>query len=153
MILQTLNYHKDEIYKIIELKNKSLVSCSWDKSIIFYNKDNNNKYIQDYKIISKELLLIPGINKISIINIYEYEIIRIIDIPYSNSIIGVWILNYNILFTGDSNKVIREWKIEGDNLILISKKENAHNDYIKTLINIGDGHISSGSDDKLIKIW
>ena len=49
-ILQTLNYHTNYVYKIIELKNKSLVSCSWDKSIIFYIKDNNNKNLQDYKI-------------------------------------------------------------------------------------------------------
>ena len=62
-------------------------------------------------------------------------------------------LNDNILFTGDSNGIIREWKIEGDNLILISQKENAHNRGIKALINIGDGHIASGSEDKLIKIW
>ena len=104
-------------------------------------------------MISKELLLIPGKNKISIININEYEIIRIIDIPNSNSIICVCMLNENILFTGDSYGIIREWKIEKDNLILISQKENAHNDEIYTLINIGDGHIASGSKDKLIKIW
>jgi len=104
-------------------------------------------------MISEELLLIPGENKISIININVYEIIRIIDIPNSNSIIGICMLNDNILFTGDENKAIREWKIEGDNLILISQKENAHNKSINTLINIGDGHIASGSDDTLIKIW
>ena len=47
--LQNLNYHKDWVYKIIELKNKSLVSCSY-KSIIFYIKDNNSKYFQELKI-------------------------------------------------------------------------------------------------------
>ena len=104
-------------------------------------------------MISKELLLIPGINKISIININEYNIIKIIEVPNSNSIIGVCMLNDNILFTGDSNGIIREWKIEGNNLILISQKENAHNNEIFCLINIGDGHIASGSEDKLIKIW
>ena len=41
-------------YKIIELKNKSLASCSSDKSIIFYIKDNNNNYIQDYNITTNE---------------------------------------------------------------------------------------------------
>ena len=49
-------------------------------------------------MISKNLLLIPGINKISIININEYNIIKIIDVPNSNSIIGVCMLNDNILF-------------------------------------------------------
>ena len=179
-----------------------------DKSIIFYIKDNNNKYKQDYKIttndscytviqtkdneicysegnnsvyfydlkekkikskinniisnktifrgfimINKDLLLIPGINKISIININEYNIIKIIDEPNSGKIICVCMLIENILITGDSHKVIRLWKIEGDNLILISQKENIHNGGIYTLINIGDGHIASGSEDNLIKIW
>ena len=148
-----------------------MVSCSGDKSIIFYNKNNNNNYIKDYNLnlngscysvietkdneicysesintiyfydlfhkktisklnnintngynnkgfimINKELLLIPGINKISIININEYELIRIIDMPNSNSIAGSCLLNENILRTGDKNGIKREWKIEGVNL-------------------------------------
>ena len=39
-ILQNLNYHKGSIKKIIDLKNKTLVSGSKDCSIIFYKKDN-----------------------------------------------------------------------------------------------------------------
>ena len=48
-ILQTLNYHSNYVYKIIELKNKNLVSWSEDLSIIFYLKDNN-KYKKNYTI-------------------------------------------------------------------------------------------------------
>ena len=48
-ILQTLNYHNNIVWKIIELKNKNLVSCSQDSSIIFYIKDNN-EYKKDYQI-------------------------------------------------------------------------------------------------------
>ena len=62
-------------------------------------------------------------------------------------------LNENILLIGDENGVIREWKIEGNNLILISIKENAHNNLISSIIKIGNGHIASGSFDKSIKIW
>ena len=62
-------------------------------------------------------------------------------------------LNKNILFTGDNNGIIREWKIEEDNLILISKKKNAHKSCINTLLNIGNGHFASGSCDNSIKIW
>ena len=58
-----------------------------------------------------------------------------------------------MLLTGDYSKVIRQWKIEGDNLILFSSKENAHNKDINVLLNLGEGHIVSGSDDKTIKIW
>ena len=62
-------------------------------------------------------------------------------------------LNENIILTGDDKSIIREWKIEGDNLILISKKENAHEEGILTLLNMGNGFIASGSYDKLFKIW
>ena len=119
-IIQNLNDHTGGVNKIIEIENKYLVSCSDDKSIIFYLKDNN-KYKKYYQIstndpcfyinqikeneicyqenndkicfydinerkikssisniskssfspfimISKDLLFIPGYNKISIIN-------------------------------------------------------------------------------------
>ena len=62
-------------------------------------------------------------------------------------------LNENIILTGDDKSNIIEWKIEEDNLILIFKKEKAHNNCINTLINMGNGYIASGSDDNLIKIW
>ena len=58
-----------------------------------------------------------------------------------------------MLLTGDESKIIRQWRIEGDNLILISKKENAHYDGIYDLLNLGNGHIASSSFDKTIKIW
>ena len=203
-LLQTLNYHNNYVWKIIELKNKNLVSCSEDSSIIFYIKDNND-YKKDYQIstdgscssiiqtkdneicysefndkkicfydllerkiktsisnisnysnlimIKKDLLLIPGENEISIINIEQYELIRKIDVQGSSEIYGACMLNKNMILTGDQNKAIRQWKIEGDNLILISKKENAHDREIFTLLNIGNGLIASGSADNSIKIW
>ena len=104
-------------------------------------------------MISKELLLIPGINKISLININTHNLLKTIDVPNSNKITSVCILNENILLTGDYNGAIKQWKIEGDNLILISIKENAHNGIIWSLIKIGDEHIISGSGDNSIKIW
>ena len=58
-----------------------------------------------------------------------------------------------MLLTGDGEKTIRQWKIEGDNLILVSKKENAHDEKINVLLNLGNGFIASGSDDYSIKIW
>ena len=58
-----------------------------------------------------------------------------------------------MILTGDYNKRIILWKIENDNLKLISIKENAHDDKILTLLNSGNGLILSGSDDKSVKIW
>ena len=64
-------------YDLIKRKIKSKIN----------NINLNDKIFEGFIMISKELLLIPGKNKISIININEYEIIRIIDVPNSNSII------------------------------------------------------------------
>ena len=104
-------------------------------------------------MITKDLLFIGGENKISIINVNQYNLVRIIDIPGSSWISAICILNKNIILTGDYSEIIRQWRIEGDNLILISKKEKTHSKDISCLLNLGDGHIASGSDDNTIRIW
>ena len=109
--------------------------------------------LSPFIMISKDLLFISGYYKISIINVNYYELIREREVANSSWIFGACMLNKNILLTGDGKGIIREWKIEEDNLILISKKEKAHNNCINTLLNIGNGHIVSGSDDNSIKIW
>jgi len=70
-------------------------------------------------MIREDLLLIPGENQLSIINTNEYKLTRIIDVPNTNYIYGVCLLNKNMLLTGDKSKIIRQWKIDGDNLTLI----------------------------------
>ena len=104
-------------------------------------------------MINKDLLVIPGKNQLSIINTNEYKLIRTINVSNASTITGVCLLNKDMLLTGDYSETIRQWKIEGDNLILIFKKENTHNDGINVLLNMGNGFIASGSDDKTIKIW
>ena len=104
-------------------------------------------------MMTKDLLLIPGDNKLSIINVNYYKLVRIIDVPGASWICGVCLLNQNMLLTGDYGEIIRQWRIEGDNLILVSNKEKTHDNDINVLLNLGDGHIASGSDDNSIKIW
>ena len=104
-------------------------------------------------MITKDLLVVTGDEKITIINVNQYNIARIIDVQNSSYINVSCVLNENFILTGDYNGHIKQWKIEGDNLILISTKENAHNDGIYTLIKLEDGHILSGSDDGEVKIW
>ena len=57
------------------------------------------------------------------------------------------------LLTCDYNHKIIQWKIDGDNLILIGKKENAHDTYINTIKKIGNGLIMSGDYNGEVKIW
>ena len=104
-------------------------------------------------MIKKDLLLIPGKNQLSIINTNEYKLVRTIEVPNASWITGVCLLNKDMLLTGDYSEIIRQWKIEGDNLILISKKEKVHENDINILLNMRNGFIASGSDDKTIKIW
>ena len=130
-------------YDLLERKIKASISD--------ISKYNGRK--EWFIMIKKDLLLIPGNNIISIINTEQYKLVRKIEVPDSNWICGVCMLNENMLLTGDYSKIIRQWKIEEDNLILVSKKENAHDNTINVLLNIGNGFIASGSDDKTIKIW
>ena len=104
-------------------------------------------------MIKKDLLLIPGFEQLSIVNTNEYKLIRKINVPNSGWITGVCLFENNMLFTGDRDNIIRKWKIKGDNLILISENEKAHDDDINSLLNIGNGLIASCSDDFTIKIW
>ena len=104
-------------------------------------------------MINEELLLIPGVGKISIINVNHYRLVRVIDVEGSGSIAAACLLNKNILITGDNSKTIRQWRIEGDNLIPTYKKENCHDSLINVIIILGNGHFASCDDDHFIKIW
>ena len=104
-------------------------------------------------MISKDLLLITGYNKISIINVNSYNLIKTIKVDNSGWICSACMLNKDMILIGDDNKRIIQWKIENDNLKLISIKENAHEESINTLSKLGNGLILSGSDDNSVKIW
>ena len=104
-------------------------------------------------MISEDLLCVGGENKISIININQHNLIRVIDSPGSSYISAICLLNENTILTGDYSGIIKQWKREGDNLILISKKEKTHSDTICCLLNTGDNHVVSGSGDYKIRFW
>ena len=104
-------------------------------------------------MISKDLLLAFGTEKLTIININYRGVIRTIDISGSSYFCSACLLNNNILLTGDNNHRIMQWKIEGDNLILISKKENAHDSGVYTLRKLENGLIISGDCEGVVKVW
>ena len=97
-------------------------------------------------MISKDLLHITGYKLISIL-------IRTINVPDSGSINAALMLNKDMILTADDNKRMIQWKVQNDNLKLISKKENAHDDEIYTLSKLENGLILSGSKDNSVKIW
>ena len=146
-------------FDIIQTKDNEICYDNGNNTICFYDLlDKKVKFsvsnisMRRMIMMTKDLLLITGENKISIINVNNYKF-RIIDISGAGDIWGVCMLNQNMLLTGDKAKIIRQWKIEDDNLILVSKKEKAHDGWIYTLMNLRNGHIASGSGDETIKIW
>ena len=152
---------------IIQTKDNEICYYEYDEdTICFYDfikrntiKKLNNIRIPNYfsdslLMISKDLLLITGENKISIINVNSYNFIKTIKVDKSGRIYAVCMLNKDMILTGDYNKRIIQWKIENDdNLKLISIKENAHDYCINTLSKLGNGLILSGSSDYTVKIW
>ena len=104
-------------------------------------------------MMSNDLLLAAGSNKLTIININSHSIIRSIDVSGSSWINSACLLTDDIILTADDNHRIIQWRIQHDNLELISKKENAHDSYIYVLKKIGNGLIMSGDGNGEVKIW
>ena len=155
-----------ECWNIIQTKDNEICFSDYKNgthSICFYNLEErkiinkiNNINVSEvncFNIIANDLLLINGIYNLYIININNKSLARVIKVPDSGYIIGFCPLNKNYFLTGDSKRKIKQWKIEGDNLKLISTKENAHDTTIWTLLKLGDGHILSGAFFSCIKIW
>jgi len=137
------NNNKICFFDLIEKKIKASIS----------NISKRNYTDEWFMMINKELLVIPGENVLSVVNIIEYKISKLIKVPDSNWIMGICMLNKNMFLTGGRTRTIRQWKIKDDNITLISKKENAHDGDINFLLNLKNGHIASGSDGGIVKIW
>ena len=58
-----------------------------------------------------------------------------------------------MIITCDDNHKMLQWKIEGDNLRLISKKENAHDTSIIIFKKLENGLIISGDSAGIVKVW
>ena len=169
------NYEKDYHIKangnsfyLIQTKENEL--CFQEKeflseydSICFYdlfkrkiiNKLDNMKIRgwNPFNMITKDLLLVTGKGQLYIINVHLHNLSSIINAPNSSDINESCLINKNTILTGDDDKKIRQWGIEGNVLKLIATKENAHNREITVLLKLGDGLILSGANDGEIKIW
>ena len=135
--------------------NEICFNEEYEKKICFYDiferkkkKTINNIKDSKFLMIREDLLLI-GENKISLINVNQYSLIRVIEA--SEYILSMCLLNENTILIG--GYFINQYRIEGDNIILISDKKNAHKNSIYSLLNLSNGHFASGSLDTKLKIW
>ena len=161
-----LNYKikaNNKCYSVIQTKNNEICYSdnygfmNDDYDICFYDIFKRKKLEtingirgRDLFMIRDNLLLIGGY-KLSIIDVNVHNLIRIVNIvSWTNAFC---LINENTLLTGDSSGAIIQYKIQDNNLILIYKKENAHNAHITSLLNLSNNQFASGSHDHTIKIW
>ena len=123
-ILYSLSYHNNSVFHIILLENKDLASCSRDKSIIIYSKN-------DYKKIKLQIFF-----EELIFYIEKYKQSKLL-LTVGKKIILIQLKNNNTLY----DKIFE---------IVAHKKLIYKTIYLK---NYKNNFIASCSDDKLIKIW
>ena len=120
------------------------------KEIININRDIRWSYDNLLCMMNERYLCVGGQNTITIIDVYQKNIIREIeDKGFHNCLFK---LNDNILLSGKDNGDITQWKISQTNLTLVHKKEKSHESIIYQMIHF-DKLIISCSDDYSIKIW
>ena len=161
-----IKQNKDQIgyyYNMIAVKPGELVICGGLNKIQFFDLNsrklkeiiNINRTIyyspqESLCMINDKCLCVGGGDKISLIDVYQKNIIREIeDKGYHRCLFK---LNDNILLSGKDNGDITQWKISQTNLTLVHKKEKSHENWINQMIHF-DKLIISCSTDYSIKIW
>ena len=144
-----------------------LESDDVNSKIYFYNlderkikfslsKSHNPYYSGIFNMITKDLLMIGEYNQMSLINVNNYKLVNQIIISDSYFFSGICRLNENMFLAGDFYGKLRQWKIEGNNIKLISTKD-AHKSAIQAVIKFDHGKIvsccCSEPSDKSFKIW
>ena len=133
--------HKIQFFELNTRKLKEIININ---RIIHYNPS----YL--LCMMNERCLCVGGENKITIIDVYNKNIISEVE---ENGIHRcLYKLNDNILLTGKNNGDITQWRINGNNLTFVNKKEKAHQNYINEIIRFNNSIISC-SDDHSIKIW
>ena len=134
---------KDKI-QFFELNTRKL------KEIININRDIHWTPNNLLCMMNERCLCVGGANKITIIDVYNKNIIS--EVEESGAHICLYKLNDNILLTGKNNGDITQWRINGNNLTFVNKKEKAHQNNINEIIRFNNSIISC-SYDHSIKIW
>ena len=165
---KTLEGHKDIVYSIIEINENEIVSASrWEKSLFFWNIENNNyNYILNnidcgsssncLFSLNDKYFIVGGLNCIYIIDSKVYSIINIIDYNCEDSYMRCFYkINDNIILSANGVGNIQQWEINKNdyNWKLISVNNNVHTDYINSIIMDDEGRIFTCSCDKSIKIF
>ena len=150
---------EEEIFNIKEIKNNIIIYDIYKlEKIKFYDiqekkeiKQINNLKLSDWWnnfIIINNKVIICGNEKIYFIDINTYLIIK--EINYNCIICSGVKINENSFIIGDYKGNLVEFNINND--APISIKNNAHIDYIRSII-IYNNILITGGEDKTLKFW
>ena len=151
-----------EFYNMISVKPGELVISGEKDKIQFFelnsrklneiiNINRNIRWDADNLLcmMNERYLCVGGKDKITIIDVYQKNIIR--EIEDKGTHYCLYKLNDNILLSGKECD-ITQWKICQNNLTLMCTKEKAHQDSIRKIIKFNK-FIVTCSSDKSIKVW
>ena len=167
---KTINFLKSSsccnILKINE--NEFVTSSCGDKCIKFWNSNDysniatiNNIEVKwcfrTLCVINENILCVGGINSkgFYLINISTHQLIKNILGP--QEIYSIYQCLDGLLLCSIKNEngncAIVKYKYENEEMKKVIEKEKIHEGEIYTCIELDDGTVASGGDDKLIKLW
>lgn len=171
--IQTVNVGKNDCISILELKSKENTIVTIEGNSFWYEPCSNcsmtfwdsNTYeklltINDVECASKNglieyknKLIVGGIGKITIVNIYSQQIETIIDVSLSKDKLYICTLvdigDDTILF-GDLDGKVNQLNMK---TLIIEDSIKLHQGMIYKIIKIGESSYASGCDEGVLSLW
>ena len=168
--IKTITFQNSGSYcNILRLNENEFVTSSCDdKCLKFWNLNdytniatlNNIETYYGFKgmcLLEDDLLCVGGTNSkgFYLIKISTHQLIKNIIGPktiYSINECLDGLFLCSIIDEKGNNSLVK-YKYEEQDLKKVAEKEKAHDNYIRSCVELNDGTIASGGDDKLIKLW
>lgn len=161
-VIQTLSKHNNKIWKVIELSDNNLISCSSDKTIIIWENNNNFykfKYFIPIIADSVRSIIETKINEIAYTSFYEQKLyfyntktrnqIKILTKIFSSGWNNdIFYYNENYIFVGGNLNI---YLINIKKYIIINSFET--DNYILSFLLIGNNYLLTGDNKGNIYQW
>ncbi len=161
-VIQTLSKHSNKIWKVIELNDNNLISCSSDKTIIIWENNNNFykfKYFIPIIADSVRSIIETKINEIAYTSFYEQKLyfyntktrnqIKILTKIFSSGWNNdIFYYNENYIFVGGNLNI---YLINIKKYLIINSFET--DNYILSFLLMGNNYLLTGDNKGNIYQW
>ena len=161
-VIQTLSKHSNKIWKVIELSDNNLISCSSDKTIIIWENNNNFykfKYFIPIIADSVRSIIETKINEIAYTSFYEQKLyfyntktrnqIKILTKIFSSGWNNdIFYYNENYIFVGGNLNI---YLINIKKYLIINSFET--DNYILSFLLMGNNYLLTGDNKGNIYQW